>query len=500
MFPNTEKGRREAWKRQWLADHAPIDPATGKPGEPYLMFTEEAREALRDPEAKAWIKRQMAAKTRLGTPLRPDVVKEYHRRFGAAGIDYRTMRIMRTETAVALAERQESIARNSDICTGMVDWVLQKGRDGWNCKCAEYAGKGPYDVDRLPGPVPLHPNCVKRGTKILTTRGYKKIEELKSGDPVISHDGTANQITAIYKTKYHGEMIRLNNGPWTTPEHGFLAGGSWRPAHSLNEGDNFTTVAGNRGNGGFGGNFIPRDSPSKRLKEGSFIVVLGDLARAGGMPLTAVYFNSELYIGICEVDIVFSYCESGDWTIAAIEEFYKKHSFVNAVTGTPRPAGRPAGKLGIGSLRPLNGLVRRINACLKPALIKPCPRLFYSGGGDADRSKLPIDTSAGNTKNFSDSVYRQAVFFKKSSRPFKANISFNTHAKVISKKHVQYNGDIYDLTVSSANSYVAAGAAVHNCNCQIRPRLKSKAEIDEEMRRRAAADDEIIRQWREQGN
>jgi hypothetical protein len=159
MFPNTEEGRREAWKRQYLADHAPIDPKTGKPGDPYPMFIDEARAALRTPEAKAYVKEQMAAKTRIGTPLRPDVVKEYHGRLGAAGIDYRTMRIMRTETAAALADRQEGIARNSDICTGKVDWVLQKGRDGWNCNCAEYAAEGPYDVDNLPGPIPNHPNC-----------------------------------------------------------------------------------------------------------------------------------------------------------------------------------------------------------------------------------------------------------------------------------------------------------------------------------------------------
>jgi hypothetical protein len=153
MFPNTEQGRREAWKRQYLAEHP------GPDGQPYQMFTDEARTALRTPEAQTWIKEQTAAKTRIGTPLRPDAVKAYHGRLGAAGIDYRTMRIMRTETAAALADRQEEIARNSGICTGKVDWILQKGRDGWNCKCAEYAAGGPYDVDELPGPVPLHPNC-----------------------------------------------------------------------------------------------------------------------------------------------------------------------------------------------------------------------------------------------------------------------------------------------------------------------------------------------------
>jgi hypothetical protein len=166
MFPNTEKGRREAWKRQYLADHAPIDPKTGKQGDPYPVFTEEARAFLRAPEAQTWIREQMMKKTRLGAPLRPDVVKEYHGRLGAAGIDYRTMRIMRTETAVALNERQEQIARDSNICTGQVDWVLQApGRDSWNCGCKKYANIGgdrkePWDIDdpAMP-PVPLHPNC-----------------------------------------------------------------------------------------------------------------------------------------------------------------------------------------------------------------------------------------------------------------------------------------------------------------------------------------------------
>jgi hypothetical protein len=175
MFPNTEKGRRDAWKRQYLRDT--LDPETGMTYQERIdqaqaeinatddglekleAARERARKAAASPEAHAYLKEKMAAKTRIGTPLRPDFVKEYHGRLGSAGIDYRAMRIMRTETAVVLNERQEAIARNSNICTGMVDWVLRKGRDGWNCQCAQYAAGGPYDVDELPGPIPLHPNC-----------------------------------------------------------------------------------------------------------------------------------------------------------------------------------------------------------------------------------------------------------------------------------------------------------------------------------------------------
>jgi hypothetical protein len=85
--------------------------------------------------------------------------KAYRARFGKAGIDYRTMRVMRTETAQMLAARQEDIARNSAISSGKVDWVLDKNRDNWNCKCREYAEGGPYDIDGLPAQIPVHPNC-----------------------------------------------------------------------------------------------------------------------------------------------------------------------------------------------------------------------------------------------------------------------------------------------------------------------------------------------------
>jgi hypothetical protein len=85
--------------------------------------------------------------------------KAYRARFGKAGIDYRTMRVMRTETAQMLAARQEGIARDSAISTGEVDWILDKSRDNWNCKCKEYAEGGPYGIDSLPARIPVHPNC-----------------------------------------------------------------------------------------------------------------------------------------------------------------------------------------------------------------------------------------------------------------------------------------------------------------------------------------------------
>jgi hypothetical protein len=345
MFPNTEKGRREAWKRQYLADHP------GPNGEPYQMFTEEARETLRTPEAKAYLKEKTAAKTKIGTPLRPDVVKEYHGRLGAAGIDYRTMRIMRTETAVALAERQETIARNSDICTGMVDWILQKGRDGWNCKCAQYAAGGPYEVDRLPGPVPLHPNCFLAGTMVIMADKTKKaIETIKIGQHVISRDEDAGalseqRVTATMAREYRGDIYLIT------------------------------------------------------LSEGNYVRCTPDHQ-------------------------IYSFCD-----------YYGK------------------------------------------------PIMYDPKGGE-----FQANTEKREARLLSEN---QFVLY------YSEGVTYIDH--IIDIRIVPMNTMVYNITVEKTHNYFANNFLVSNCNCQLRPHLKSKAEIDAEFRRRTAADDEIIKQRREQG-
>jgi hypothetical protein len=147
MFPNTEKGRRAAFEREYMAFHD-VRPGSG-----------DARELLKTPEAKDWLAGMMAEKTRRGTPFLPDAVKQYSRRIGTAGLDYRAIRIVRTETAAMLADEETDFAKNSYAATGQVDWILKSGREEWNCKCAEYAAGGPYMIDNLPAEIPVHPNC-----------------------------------------------------------------------------------------------------------------------------------------------------------------------------------------------------------------------------------------------------------------------------------------------------------------------------------------------------
>jgi len=150
MFPNTEAGRREAWQREYLAAHGGLQPGS-----------EAAKALLKQQDAKDWVQQQMDLKTKRGTPKLPAAVKQYATRLGKAGLDYRTIRIARTETTAMLADEQTAIAENSDISSGLMDFVMDRGRDHWNCSCERYAEQNPWRVDDPERPeIPVHPSCM----------------------------------------------------------------------------------------------------------------------------------------------------------------------------------------------------------------------------------------------------------------------------------------------------------------------------------------------------
>jgi hypothetical protein len=150
MFPDTEAGRRAGWERDYLKEHGNLQ-----------YGTKDAKALLKQPDAKAWIDQKMKETTKRGTPRLPDACRQYANRLGKAGLDYRAIRIARTETTAMVADEQEKIAENSDICTGEMDWVMERGRDAWNCNCEKYADMSPWKVDDPDRPeIPLHPNCM----------------------------------------------------------------------------------------------------------------------------------------------------------------------------------------------------------------------------------------------------------------------------------------------------------------------------------------------------
>jgi len=175
MFPNTEQGRKDALKHQYLKEHGGLQ-----------YGIDAAKALLRQDDAKKWVKQKMAETTQRGTPRLPSAVAGYARRLGAAGLDHRAIRIARTETTAMVADEQLKIAGNSDICTGEMDFVMERGRDHWNCNCEKYASMNPWKVDDPDRPdIPVHPNCMcewrprlKTDQEIVTSFKEKMAEEL----------------------------------------------------------------------------------------------------------------------------------------------------------------------------------------------------------------------------------------------------------------------------------------------------------------------------------
>jgi hypothetical protein len=83
--------------------------------------------------------------------------REYARRLGKMGVDYRAMRLFRSEKYRHLQEAAVEDGESNPGCTGEYDWILMPGRGTWNCDCPDIAAAGPYKADTIP---PYrHSNC-----------------------------------------------------------------------------------------------------------------------------------------------------------------------------------------------------------------------------------------------------------------------------------------------------------------------------------------------------
>ena len=83
--------------------------------------------------------------------------REYVRRLGKAGVDYRAMRLYRSEKYRHLQEAAVEDGESNPACTGEYDWIFMPGRENWACDCPETAAAGPYRANNIP---PYrHPNC-----------------------------------------------------------------------------------------------------------------------------------------------------------------------------------------------------------------------------------------------------------------------------------------------------------------------------------------------------
>lgn len=76
-------------------------------------------------------------------------------------VDYRALRLVRSELYMSLQEAGRESGRANPGATEVYDWILNAGRQIWNCACEDYAGGGPIDggYDYHDVPSYPHPHC-----------------------------------------------------------------------------------------------------------------------------------------------------------------------------------------------------------------------------------------------------------------------------------------------------------------------------------------------------
>lgn len=89
---------------------------------------------------------------RWGT-LKPGT-KAYIRRLGVGGVDYRALRLVKTELYSGLHDAAQLNGDANPACIGY-DWVTQAGRNDWPCECLDLAAGSPYKKGEVPG----YPHC-----------------------------------------------------------------------------------------------------------------------------------------------------------------------------------------------------------------------------------------------------------------------------------------------------------------------------------------------------
>jgi len=82
--------------------------------------------------------------------------REFSRRI-PANIDYRAVRLVRTELYESMRNASVEQSLINPACTQLWDWVRQSSTD-WGCRCPDYALRSPYTLQALPSD--RHPNCL----------------------------------------------------------------------------------------------------------------------------------------------------------------------------------------------------------------------------------------------------------------------------------------------------------------------------------------------------
>lgn len=94
--------------------------------------------------------------------------------------------------------------------------------------------------------------CFPANVKVKTKQGYKRIQDVKKGEYVLTHRDRYKRVIGLSKRRYSGEFTKITlkgsykgNNPvlTSTAEHNLLVNGEWIEAKNVSEGDTVSYIA-----------------------------------------------------------------------------------------------------------------------------------------------------------------------------------------------------------------------------------------------------------------
>lgn len=339
--------------------------------------------------------------------------------------------------------------------------------------------------DWLPTVGPIHPNCVIQGTRVVAKHGEVAIEELRPGDEVFTELGRLRLVTHVWGSRYQGLLVHLQllNGRHlsVTANHPLLTQAGWKPAQFVNQDDQLFQL-----------DIIQLEAlaidlnakqmPALAGQNRQFAAIVGYFTR-GGVPVTAIYFDGELYVREGQIDISILNGEPGK----GLESFPAQSSKHTAFSGRLEltSAGLRAGdQLFTRTAHTADGAVGILSELLPSSFTQALHangHCFAHGSGFSPCMPDTVNNDiASDIKNPCYFLYSaQLVEVEIQDQRY---IQFNPHVMSVSAFPAhecpqfgyqpianvslsEFSGVVYNLTVEEDHTYLTEGVVSHNCQC-----------------------------------
>jgi len=330
------------------------------------------------------------------------------------------------------------------------------------------------DVIKLPAP----DACFPAGVCVYTKTGVVPIEDIKTGDVVLTHKLRWRKVVGVSKREYCGGITTIQSGGRSvtaTSNHPFLSGMNWVEAKSVKYGDEVVTLTG----------ILDTDEYPSPITEKPFFFDIPLSGCPGVVPASPIHLYRDLLGRDSDIEVVDIEGKFGNKFLGKVGRQVRNQilgiirhvrSTVHFCTGFfTKGLGRDGLSSSLSCILsktfPLFFCHARHACGLSgtgvfqghPFGFKPCPNGVV---GDPVFSSKRTKRCRSRRVFFSNLFHRESLLQGRhgvsSTKRVLRSVNCRTH-KVKSSVSGSFEGVVYNLCVEEDESYFANGIAVHNC-------------------------------------